>query len=101
MRVNIWISDYYDNKIIRLLASSGAVVGSYAVGTSPTALAFDGANIWLARRQQQCREIAGEHRPDRGHLRGRVLPQGVTFDGTNIWVANAGSGNKVTRLLAS
>jgi hypothetical protein len=31
-----------------LLASSGAVVETYNVGTSPSAVAFDGTNIWVA-----------------------------------------------------
>lgn len=31
-----------------LLASTGAVVGTYRVGPEPSGMAFDGANIWVA-----------------------------------------------------
>jgi DNA-binding beta-propeller fold protein YncE len=34
--------------VTKLLASTGAVEGTYAVGSSPEAVAFDGTNIWVA-----------------------------------------------------
>jgi hypothetical protein len=34
--------------VSKLRASDGALLGTFAVGTNPSALAFDGANIWVA-----------------------------------------------------
>jgi len=34
--------------VTKLLASTGATLGTYTVGTSPYWLAFDGTNIWVA-----------------------------------------------------
>jgi DNA-binding beta-propeller fold protein YncE len=34
--------------VTKLLASTGAVVGTYGVGTAPVGIAFDGTNIWVA-----------------------------------------------------
>jgi hypothetical protein len=36
------------NTVTELLASTGATVGTYSVGTGPgDGVAFDGANIWV------------------------------------------------------
>jgi DNA-binding beta-propeller fold protein YncE len=45
---NIWVADPGGNTVTKLLASSGATIGTYSVGNNPSALAFDGANIWVA-----------------------------------------------------
>jgi DNA-binding beta-propeller fold protein YncE len=45
---NIWVAIYGSNNVTKLLASSGAVVGTYPVGSYPTGVAFDGTNIWVA-----------------------------------------------------
>jgi DNA-binding beta-propeller fold protein YncE len=34
--------------VTKVLASTGAVVGTYAVGSEPYGVAFDGTNIWVA-----------------------------------------------------
>jgi hypothetical protein len=45
---NIWVANYGSSNVTKLLASTGALVGTYAVGTSPIGVAFDGTNIWVA-----------------------------------------------------
>jgi DNA-binding beta-propeller fold protein YncE len=37
-----------NNNVTKLLASTGAVVGTYTAGSFPTGVAFDGTNIWVA-----------------------------------------------------
>jgi DNA-binding beta-propeller fold protein YncE len=37
----------HDERKTKLLASSGAVLGTYPVGSYPQAVAFDGANVWV------------------------------------------------------
>ncbi|HEY3027986.1 MAG TPA: hypothetical protein VGJ55_17690 [Pyrinomonadaceae bacterium] len=74
---------------------------SFAVGTSPIGVAFDGVNIWVANKNSN---NVTKLRASDGALQGTFAagtnPQGVAFDGANIWVANAGSDN-VTKLRAS
>jgi DNA-binding beta-propeller fold protein YncE len=36
------------NNIMKLRASDGAILGTFAVGNGPGDVAFDGANIWVA-----------------------------------------------------
>jgi DNA-binding beta-propeller fold protein YncE len=36
-----------DNKVTKLRASDGAQLGAFAVGSGPSGVAFDGANIWV------------------------------------------------------
>jgi hypothetical protein len=36
--------------VTKLLASTGALVGAYDVGSFPSGVAFDGANIWVTNQ---------------------------------------------------
>jgi DNA-binding beta-propeller fold protein YncE len=45
---NIWVANGGGSTVTKLLASSGAVVGTYSVGQVPDGVAFDGTNIWVA-----------------------------------------------------
>ncbi len=74
---------------------------TFAVGTSPTGVAFDGASIWVANAASN---NVTKLRASDGALLGTfavgTAPRGVAFDGGSIWVANFGS-NTVTKLRAS
>jgi hypothetical protein len=46
---NIWVVDGEDpDTVAKLLPNTGATVGTYSVGSSPSAILFAGANIWVA-----------------------------------------------------
>jgi hypothetical protein len=45
--VYIWVTDSGVSTVSKFLASTGALVGTYAV-SSPGSIAFDGGNIWVA-----------------------------------------------------
>jgi hypothetical protein len=45
---NIWAANLGSDTVTKLVAATGAVVGTYPVGSAPEAVAFDGANIWVA-----------------------------------------------------
>ncbi len=79
-------------------ASDGAVQGTYAVGTSPSQMAFDGANIWLSHTVGGL--VTKLHASD-GAIQGTFpagsVGRGVAFDGANIWVVGASS-NDVTKI---
>jgi len=44
----IWVANFDADTVTKIRASDGANLGTYAFGDGPVALAFDGANIWVA-----------------------------------------------------
>jgi YVTN family beta-propeller protein len=97
---NIWVANG-SGSVTKLLASTGAVVGTYTVGTGPNGVAFDGTNIWVTNQgSSNVTKLLASTGAVVGTYTVGSSPEGVAFDGTNIWVANVG-GNTVTKLLAS
>jgi len=98
---NIWTTNKNSNNVTKLLASTGATVGTYSVGSKPFGIAFDGDNIWVANSGSV---LLTKLRASDGSMVGAygvgTSPTGITFDGTNIWVTNQGD-NTVTKLKAS
>jgi|HubBroStandDraft_2_1064218.scaffolds.fasta_scaffold02630_6 DNA-binding beta-propeller fold protein YncE len=43
-----WIAISGSNSVSKIRARDGAVVGTFSVGDTPDAIAFDDANIWAA-----------------------------------------------------
>jgi len=73
----------------------------FSVGTKPSGVAFDGANIWVANwRSSNVTELLASDGTTLGTYPVGSGPAGVAFDGASIWVVNNGSGN-VTKLRAS
>ena len=74
---------------------------AFQTGTNPKALAFDGANIWVANSGDT---TVTKLRASDGTLLGTfntgAAPVALVFDGTNIWVANHDN-STVTKLRAS
>ena len=74
---------------------------NFSVGDNPYALAFDGANIWVANAWS---DNVTKLRASDGSLLGTYTagdyPRALAFDGANIWVANDYSTN-VMKLRAS
>jgi hypothetical protein len=100
---NIWVTNNGGNTLTKILASTGATVGTYAPAglDGPYGIAFDGTNIWVANNLSgNVIELLASTGATVGTYPVGSLPFGIAFDGTNIWVANSGSGN-VTKLLAS
>ena len=96
----MWVSNYADNTVTKLLASSGAVVGTYSVGTHPEGMAFDGTNIWVANKGSNnvTKLLASSGAVVGAYAAGSAAPSAVAFDGTNIWVASV---DDVTELVAA
>ena len=88
-----------NDTVTKLLASTGALVGTYNAGSEPGGIAFDGVNIWVTNPVTVTKLLAST-----GALVGTYNVSsgegGIAFDGANIWVANPGS-DTVTKLLAS
>ena len=89
------------NTVTKLLASTGAIVGTYTVFNRPLGVAFDGTNIWVTNQWGgNVTELVASTGAVVGTYTVGSEPFGIAFDGTNMWVANDGS-NTVTKLLAS
>jgi hypothetical protein len=43
--INVWVTNQVSNNVTELLARTGAVVGTYSLGSNPSAVAFDGTNV--------------------------------------------------------
>ena len=89
---------------IALLKWYTAITGTsstFAVGSGPEALAFDGANIWVANLGSNTVSVL--RASDGFHVMTPTVgsgPAGLAFDGVNMWVANRDS-NTVSVLRAS
>ena len=91
---NLWSIGRNLNNVLKFRTSDGVVVGTYAVGTTPTDLVFDGENIWVVNSVSN---NVTKLRASDGQLQGTysvgLSPQGIAFDGENIWVTNTNSNN--------
>src|SRR6516164_4769933 len=73
----------------------------FAVGTRPTALAFDGEHIWVANSSSDTlSELEASTGSTINTIATGFSPSGVAFDGANIWVSEFGS-NQVLKLQGS
>jgi DNA-binding beta-propeller fold protein YncE len=80
----------------KLLASTGATVGTYTVGSNPAAVAFDGTNIWVTSYgNNTVTELLAATGATVGTYAVGSGPAGVAFDGANMWVTNGNSVNKL------
>jgi hypothetical protein len=71
---------------------------TFNVGLFPYAVAFDGANIWVANAgTNNVTKLRASDGANLGTFSVGSYPIGVAFDGANIWVANGGS-SSVTKL---
>ncbi len=97
---NIWVVDGV-SAVTKLLASTGATVGTYPVGPDPTGIAFDGTNIWVANYNgRNVTKLVASTGATVGTYPAGSSPYSLAFDGANIWVVNQSS-NSVTKLSAS
>lgn len=65
-------------------------MGSFNVGTTPTGIAFDGSNIWIANQGMNTVMKLSSAGSVIATFASGVGPVGVAFDGANMWIANAG-----------
>src|SRR5215469_11247788 len=82
----------------------GSQPNNIGVGSLPTAVAFDGANLWVTNANDSTvTKVRASDGTVLGTFNTGSAPSGVAFDGGNIWVANGGGGfgTTVTKLRAS
>lgn len=81
----IWVTNYGSGNVTKLLASTGAVLGTFTVGGQPFGLAFDRTNIWVGNAVTELRASDGKIL---GTFPVNSVGYGVIFDGTYIWTTN-------------
>ncbi len=63
---------------------------TFAVGTNPQGIAFDGTNMWVANVNSNSVSVINAATGSvTNTIAVGVAPQGIAFDGTNMWVANS------------
>jgi hypothetical protein len=98
---NIWVTNGGANRVTKLRASDGTILGTFPVGNLPGGVAFDGAHIWVANYlRDDVTKLRASDGANLGAFPVGTKPEGIAFDGANVWVANYGS-NNVTKLRAS
>ncbi len=76
-------------------------IGTFAVGSAPMGLVFDGTNIWVTNSTDNTvTKMRASDGANLGTFAVGASPRRVAYDGTNIWVSNW-NGNSVTKLRAS
>ena len=115
MKRHIWTTNS-NNNVTKLRVSDGACAGvvgpptaacTFAVGSSPYGIAFDGVNIWVANgggatvtklraSDGACAGIVGPPTAACTFAVGNFAAA-VAFDGANVWVTNSSSAS-VTKL---
>ena len=98
---NSWVTSAASStsaaSIIKMRASDGQSLGSFAIGENPQAVAFDGSNIWVIFQGVTPPGLASPASGGVIKLRGGdgsaigVFPAGnlpisIAFDGANMWV---------------
>lgn len=85
----IWTTAFTANMVTKINASSGAVLGNYAVGTYPTGVDADGTFVYVANQNSNSISIL---RASSGALVRTISvgakPLDVAFDGLSLWTAN-------------
>ncbi len=63
----MWVANEGTNNVTKL-SPSGATLGTFAVGSGPVGIAFDGTNMWVANDERQQRHQAVPGGRDARHL---------------------------------
>src|SRR6266699_2137373 len=89
---------YFGNTVTKVRASVGANLGTFAVGSEPDAIAFDGANLWVVNSTgSSVIKLRASDGTSLGTFAVGSVHDAIAFDGANIWVANAFT-NTVSKL---
>jgi len=51
--LGVWVSEYFSGTVLKLALSDGRMVGRYAAGPEPLAIALDGQAVWIANNGEQ------------------------------------------------
>jgi DNA-binding beta-propeller fold protein YncE len=84
----MWVANQGSNNVTKLRANDGTVLGTFAVGTDPIGLAFDGLTSGLRTTVDfTVTKLRASDGAELGTFPVGKLPVGVAFDGANIWLS--------------
>jgi hypothetical protein len=97
---NIWVTNNTGNSVIKINATTHAIVGTYGVGNSPNGICFDGTYIWVANGNSNSiskllaatGSVVGTYSTNDNSLSYPfylIYPHDILFDGTYIWVSGS------------
>ena len=101
---NIWVTDQGDNVLKEIDKTTGAVLLTVNVGSSPISPIFDGANIWVPNEgSNSVTVVKASTGVVLATLTGNNLsqPNQAAFDGERILMTNTGNGGSVSLWKAS
>lgn len=76
----IWVANFGSNTVTKLRANDGATLGTFAVGSEPSSVAFDGANIWVPNQgDNTVSELRASDGATLGTFAAGSRPTGATF----------------------
>jgi len=67
------------------------VLGTFAAGSGPSGVVYDGANIWVTDFNSNTVVKLSKSGGNLGTFTVGSTPAGAAFDGAHIWVTNFGS----------
>src|SRR5436853_451820 len=72
--------------------TDAAIIETFPVGHFPTALTFDGENIWVVNfNSESVTKLRASDGTRAGTFSAGSEPEGITFDGANVWITNTGN----------
>jgi YVTN family beta-propeller protein len=88
---DVWVTQLNHKSVIEIDASSGTIIRTIPVAEGPSAVAVDGAHVWVTHDLGEA--VVSEIEASTGTVIHTIpvsgAPIGVTSDGTHVWVADA------------
>jgi sugar lactone lactonase YvrE len=82
----IWVSNF--QATVTRFRLDGKQAGTFNVGTGPSLMAFDGANVWVVNQgDQTVTKLRARDGMNLGTFPATSNAYGIAFDGANIWIA--------------
>lgn len=95
---NLWVAHTHDDSLHKVDPSTGEFLATVPItssatttisaGAGPSAVYWDGNNLWVAVADGTLRQINSENGVEVGLVAAGAGPSAIAFDGTSLWVAN-------------
>jgi len=81
------VANWDGGTVTKVRTSDGSTLGSFAVGTNPHGVAFDGSNIWVTSEAGTVTKLRAVDGANLASYNVGCGANDVAFDGTNMWIA--------------
>jgi hypothetical protein len=99
---DLWTANQYNASVSRI-TQAGVVTKFCGTGSAPTAIAFDGTNMWTSNAESGSHGSVSKISPSgtiTNYSGVGSCPHGIAFDGTNMWTSNTCS-NNISKITSS